>query len=484
MGSSLLAIPLMIFSESIQARYLGPEKYGQVALVLSISALFFRFGLSWLRLSIMRFGKEEFIKTGHLRKTTSNFFLISLFSFFLVFLLFLTFSEKILNFLELQNSIYFWLISAGIVLLIFKNFVLETLKVLRMIKAQTVLMRFASKLFVVAGMLFFILQILQIRIIYVVGIFLLSDFLIVLIGFLLIKKKYIFPFILNRELLGKMLLFSFPLLFSSWSEYFITWIDTYLIKYFLTLKEVGIYQAAYKILNTMRSFSFTAITTITMPIIMVFKTNQQNHKIENIYLQRLLPQLSFFAMLLIGVILLFSDIGFNLVYGSEFNNSILPFKILITTLHLGIVAIAFKGVQISYDMTKYFLYFGIISAVVNTILDILLIPVLGILGAAIATFFVFTINPLMWFLLINHKFSIKRKLALFFPLFSFALLAVNILFSSFVIKLIFTVILPLISFLIAKKFNLFNKKDINILNQIQLPQFVKIIYTKIIEFAD
>jgi len=106
LGSSFLALPLMVFSEAIQARYLGPEKYGQIALIISAISLFFLFGLSWAQNSIIRFGKEEFIKNNNLRRTTGNFLLISGFSFVFVLLFYFIFKNRILKFLNITNPDY------------------------------------------------------------------------------------------------------------------------------------------------------------------------------------------------------------------------------------------------------------------------------------------------------------------------------------------------------------------------------------------
>lgn len=484
MGSAFLSIPLMIFSESIQARYLGPEKYGQVALIISAIALLYIFGLSWLRLSIMRFGKEEFLQKGHLRRTTTSFLLVSFFSFLIVISLFRIFREPIFNFLEISNEIYFWIIAIGLIFSAAKTYIFEILKVIRKIKEQSFLMRFASKIFIAGGILLFVLHILTIKIIYIIFIFLLSDLFVILIGLNLIKKEYLMPFDLDKKLLNKMLIFSLPLLFSNWSNYIVTWIDTYVIKYFLTLEDVGIYQASYKIFNTLRSFFFSAIVTISTPIIMVFRTKDQTYKISEFYLKRLLPQLSFFAFIFIAFSLLFSDLGFHLVYGNKFDASILPFKIIITTLHLGMISSFFTAIRVSFDMTKLYLYLGIFAAVLNFVLDIVLVPIFGILGAAAATFLVYTINPIIWYFIINRKFAVKRKLALFFPIFSCIVLFLNTYFSNFILRLVGSIILIITSFMISRNFNLFQKNDIQILEQIDIPKFVKKLYQNLIKISN
>lgn len=189
-------------------------------------------------------------------------------------------------------------------------------------------------------------------------------------------------------------------------------------------------------------------------------------------------------MLLIGLLLVFSDIVFKLIYGAEFDASVLPFKIIITTLHLGIISASFTAIRISFDMTKLYLYLGILAASLNIILDVIFVPILGILGAAGATFLVFSINPVIWYVIIHRKFKIKRKLALFFPLISFIMLLINIFVSNFGIRFISMGFLFIIAFFISRRYNLFHESDVKLLDQVKIPNFAKRIYIYLIDLAN
>ena len=283
-GVTFLSVPLMIFSEMIQARYLGPSNYGKVALIMSAISLLYLFGLSWFRVSIVRFGKEEFLTKGNIRKTATSFFVNNIFSFIIISIVFYRFRNHIFNFLEIKHQAAFWIILFGCLLTLLKNFVFEILKVIRLIKIQVFLHRLSGKILIFFAMLLFVFNILEININYIIVIFLFSDFLIVLFGFYFIRRDYIFPLIFDRNMIKKMIIYSFPLFFDSWSNYIIQWIDIYVIKYYMSLEDVGVYQAAYKIFRTLNSFLGAGIITITYPIIMLFKTKNQTAKIKNSYM--------------------------------------------------------------------------------------------------------------------------------------------------------------------------------------------------------
>ncbi|MCK4654822.1 MAG: oligosaccharide flippase family protein [Candidatus Cloacimonetes bacterium] len=479
----VLAVPLMIISESIQARYLGPENYGKVALFLGAILILYSFGLSWLRLSIIRFGKEEFIKENHLRKTTADFFIISLFSFFVISILFYSFKKPILDFLEIEKVYLFWVIIFGAFISLIKLFILEVLKVIRLIKLYTFLFRLASKLFIAFGMLLFVLSIIGISVIYVIYIYLISDILVIIIAFSFVKPKYILPLRFDEVLIKKMIIFSLPLLFNSWSSYVITWVDTYVIKYYMTLEDVGIYQAAYKILNTFKSFFGMGLVAISTPIIMVFKTKGEIDKIKNFYIKRLIPQVSFFAMILVSLIIIFSNQMFHIIYGDEFNSSIIVFKILVASVSFTMIAYGFTAIYTAFDLTKMIFYLGLSSGIFNIIADIFLVKYIGIAGAAIASFLVFSIVPIIWLFYINKYFGVTRKLALLFPLITVIIMLINITNIYFMIKLFTSLFLIITVFLISRRFNLFNKKDSGMINNISLPDPIKNLFVRFINFA-
>ena len=472
-GTTVLSIPLMVLSESIQARYLGPAGYGKVALIISAISLLYLFGMSWLERSVLRFGKEEFLQENHFRKTTGNLVMIGFLSLLVTILIFYLFQEPIFTFLEIQYRYAFPLICIGLLLTVVRVFLLEALKVVRLIKVQSFLLRLANKIFVLGGMLILIFIILKINVINVVIVFLLTDIVISLIALFFLKLRYFFPIKIDNSYIKNIVFFSLPLLFTSWSGYVINWIDTYVIKYFMTLEDVGIYQAAYKILNTLHSFWGVGLITITTPIVLVFKSKSETNKINDLYLKRLVPYFCYFTLLAVALIILFSDYGFYLIYGSEFSNSVLPFKILFASHSFTVITYALMAIITSYDMTGMMFILGISSGVINIIADIILVPLFGINGAAVASFIVFSINPLIWYYYVGARFAYPGKLSLFFAMTSIVILVINVVPLSFYERLIYTVSILLIISLLAGRFRLFTEADNKIFNNIDMPHSVR-----------
>jgi len=481
-GSTIVAVPLMIISESIQARYLGPGGYGKVALILSAISLLYLAGHNWLHRSIMRFGKEEFIQNNHLRKFTANYIVISVFCFVIITILFDLFKEPILQFLEIRHPFAFWIIIAGLYLNVTRQFIFETLKVIRKIKLQTFLFRIVSKLFILLAILFTVLIFLKLSVSHVIAIFLLSDAVVIGIGILNIPRYYLLPLQFDSSLMKRILVYSFPLILFSWSNYILNWVGTYVVKYYMTMYDVGIFQAAVKILNTVKSFYGMGIVTVTTPIIMVLKTNNNIDKIRDLYLKRFVPYVSYFTMLSVSVIILFSDVLFHLIYGVKFEPSVLAFKILIASLSFSTLGSVFLAIVTSFDMTKMMLKLGLLSSIVNIGLNFILVPYLEVAGAAIANFVTFSLNPIIWYFYLDRQFHFRTKLGLLFPVFTVLLLAVNIVFSEFTIRVLLSISLLIAATIAGRQFNLFMPEDMAIISNVKMPVRLKTGLHRILQF--
>jgi len=468
-GATALAIPLMIASESLQARGLGAEDYGRVALVVSLISLLYLFGLYWLRNAVMRFAKEEFVLEGDFRKTTGTLLLINMISFLIIVSLFLGFRQNIYNFLGLQLTNLTLIVILGVFLNFLKEYLLEVLKVIRKIHIQAIFGKFINKVLILLGLLLLISGIVELSVLNVVIVFLTADLLTVILSAIFIKLSYFFPLKFEWKLLKKVIIFSFPLLFASWSGYIVNWVDLYVINYFMSTEDVGLYHAAYKFLNAIQAFLGTSlIITISTPMIMVFKSTGQIEKIKNHYLKRIIPQLSFVGMIAISILILFSDYIFLVVYGADFDQSILIFKILVASQSFFVISAAYTGVITTFDLTKIILYLGILAGVLNILLDITLVPIMGIVGAAISSFLVFCLIPILRLIFVNRKFGVRNHNAFLFPVSTVIIMLINISTIGFVYRLIFTVFVLFGIIIFTKRIGIFRKADGQILDKIEM----------------
>lgn len=239
---------------------------------------------------------------------------------------------------------------------------------------------FASKLFIV---LIFNIYFLVYAGIGVIGIFysqLIANAIQMLCTIPILLKNFNYRFDLN--LIKEMLGYSIPLIFSAISVQLLAIGDRYIIKYLLDYSQVGIYSLGYKISGVLNVFVVQAFALGFLPI--AYKMQDSPDAAE--FFQKVFK---YFSMILVfgalGVSLFSKEILLVFAQKPEFY---IAYKIvpLIT------IAFIFKGIQYMFLLgfhyvkkTKYVAYIVTIALFVNIGLNFMLIPKLGIWGAALTT---------------------------------------------------------------------------------------------------
>lgn len=160
-------------------------------------------------------------------------------------------------------------------------------------------------------------------------------------------------------------------------------IDKIMLGGMMTKTDVGFYTTATT-LSTMWIFFPTAIINSFRPGIMELKSKGK----ENAYLRRLEQLYSGIIWLCIAVsfiVFLFGDLAISILYGADYMPASAPLKVFIWSEAFSMIGSA-RGIWVVCEnKNKYVKYYLGIGAVVNVILNYLMIPVWGTVGAAAAT---------------------------------------------------------------------------------------------------
>lgn len=186
----------------------------------------------------------------------------------------------------------------------------------------------------------------------------------------------------DKNLAISLLKDSWPLILSGVVVSIYMKVDQVLIKNMLDVKEVGYYAAAVR-LSESWYFIPVAISNALFPAIV----NAKNISKE-LYLSRLQKLYDILAWIAIGIsipVSFFSSDIINLLYGSKYLSSA-P----ILTIYIWAGAAVFLGVAssqylVTENLTKISLMRTSLGMIANVILNIILIPIYGIVGSAVAT---------------------------------------------------------------------------------------------------
>lgn len=159
-------------------------------------------------------------------------------------------------------------------------------------------------------------------------------------------------------------------------------IDTVMLGFMRSDEEVGYYNAAYKIIMLL-IFVIGVYHDAIFPVISnYYKTSLDSLRKLLSFTQELMVAVA--VPLAVGGTILARPI-INLLYGTDYNNGIIAFQILIWAVVIIYINTAYSRGLLACKKENWFLAGTIIPAMVNLTSNFILIPPLGLKGAAIAT---------------------------------------------------------------------------------------------------
>ena len=179
--------------------------------------------------------------------------------------------------------------------------------------------------------------------------------------------------------------FSFPLLFAGIAGLVMGWTDTLMLGYFSSSVDVGIYNAALPTAQLLRAIP-TAFVAIFFPVISELYARNRIVDLRKTYsvVTKWMLALIFPAFLLV---VLFPEQIINILFGAEYIDGATALSILMFGFMVYGAMGPTSAILQTYGKTKIVMMTNYIGAVINLGLNLLLIPIYGVNGAAIATGF-------------------------------------------------------------------------------------------------
>jgi len=284
--------------------------------------------------------------------------------------------------------------------------------------------------------------------------------------FLFWSIKKVFPEISFKNVIPKfetkrLLTTSCSLMFVWIILFLLQWTDISMIGYFLSSNEVGIYQVAARVSLLMIMF-LSAFGAIFAPVISALYHKGENQKLASTF--KTVTRWGLSLTLLVFLVLIMSSEEVLRVFGSGFvlGTSSLVVLCLGKLVFVGVGVSGFILTMTGREKLESLNALGIL--ILNVVLNMILIPVFGILGAAIATAISLILLNIIrvlevYVFLKMHPFDIKFLKSIFaatltfllvFPLkyclFSNLHYLLNLILTSFVILTLFSFFLFLFKF--------------------------------------
>lgn len=362
-----------LFINMFIVRKITVEDFGVYSIILTVIGFLTTFGFSWSSSAITYFGAKEKARTGNLSKTFWSRNYIVFGSLSLVLLIFLIFGKQIENYIGLPINyllIIWLLIKIGIDSL--STYFLA-------IKKQL-----TSSLILLVGKIFFLLAaiFLDYSLTELIIINILCD-LTGLFYILKIDKVDIGKPTFDKENFKEVLNFGLWQLFGFSGLYLINFGDNFVIKYFLTMEDVGIYNAAYRLFNAIASLSFI-FSSYYAPVVMEAIEKKNKKTLKNLFYKE-----RYFLIVLLLIphilVIVFAKQIITIIYGIAYVEAISILQILMIGSFIRFATVFNVLVYNGLKKYKEGQILNIFRAILNIILDIIFIKHYGIMGAAYGT---------------------------------------------------------------------------------------------------
>jgi O-antigen/teichoic acid export membrane protein len=181
----------------------------------------------------------------------------------------------------------------------------------------------------------------------------------------------------------ELLLFSLPLLVVSMLGMVMHWTDTLMLGYFKTPEVVGLYNGALPLANLI-PVVLMSMRFLYVPIASQLYSQNLMSELRRTY--AILTKWMFSLTLpLFLIIFLFPETILNILFGSRYIEASIALQILAFGMFIHTFLGPNGATLIITGKTRFLMWTSLIGAIMNIALNIFLIPLLGIVGAAIAS---------------------------------------------------------------------------------------------------
>jgi O-antigen/teichoic acid export membrane protein len=394
-------VSMLIYGVVFQKRQIAVISLFEMLVNLVLS-----FGISWSTLGIIRFGKEEYLEKGRLNYTSTLRLALVLPVVIFSILLLVFFAQATRKYIGTDDTGIVGFLIASILLTAFHEHisVLFTAVERHVCNAVFYLLESIAKIII---LIIFYVGVISINAERYIQYSVYASLIIALIRVLYTKKSYILPIVkCNIIEIKHYFSFVFPQAYGFAALYVINWIDVYFINMYCNLDELGAYQFVYSLFIKIASFAFI-INNLCFPKIVAWKTSQGS------VLVRYINKVPYYMYLITFSIMLCACISYKPVFAVVFDNkyvsAYLSFDLLLLNIPFQYATYILLPILNAYDKVMYVQLINIVVAMVNVIVDWVLIQRIGIVGAAVGTFAAYALKLYLIIAFINKMFFVKQN---------------------------------------------------------------------------
>lgn len=279
--------------------------------------------------------------------------------------------------------------------------------------------------------------------------------IISIIGVIVCREYWITTIKIDKKLTGKMIRYALPLIPASIIGWVFSSMDRMALRAWSDFNEIGIYAVAFKITTVLGVFQQAFATFWTPTAFRWYENGEKTEKFMKVseYLTLVMTFVFILVVVFKNVILFF--IGDNYDGASKLVAFLLFIPIMYTMSETTTLGIAFQR------KTKYNILISLVVAVINFMLNFLLVPKLGALGACIATavsylvfFWMRTIISSYIWQKFNYKVYIVNTMLIS------VIAVIDLVFDNYLLNSVFIILFFVVNFKEVRQISIISKEFI------------------------
>ena len=363
----------------VVAKFFSPALFASYSLAKMIVFFFTSLLITSAQVPFIVFANQEKAKTGKINKSFSVQCMFLLSSGVIFLSVNILFSQTIMQFAALPPAGLIFMILAFIG--IATNSFLENLFMAlgQRVKSSLVSLLFGGSILVLVFILHFTgnLNLNTVLLVYLV-----SGFIITAVFIKTIPLNLLFPFDFNWAHFKEMFNFTKWVMLGATAVYLINWADNIILKIFnVSMADIGDYNLAHQIFKGTLMLIYV-INAYFLPF--VSEHIEDGIRMKN-YLYNKRPKIFFTGTAAIVLLFMATPHILGFIYGSDYPKATVVLRILLVASELMLYNAFYLPIINALKAYKFSQTINVVQIFVSIILNVILIPRFGLIGAAVAT---------------------------------------------------------------------------------------------------
>lgn len=201
--------------------------------------------------------------------------------------------------------------------------------------------------------------------------------------------------------------FGLPLIFSALAMNLLNGSDRYVLKYLSGASQLGLYELAYKFSGIINMFLIMPFSLTLLPVAYKYYRTEGDKRFYS-------KLMTYLAFILIWAALFLSLTGKELIEIFSSSAEYYPAYTVVPLINLsyvffGLSMVSSLGMYLTGN-TKSVAYINLLAAALNIVLNFILIPQMGMMGAAINTLIAFIVLVALTYIISNKYYKIEYEI--------------------------------------------------------------------------